>query len=79
MSDNKSSSDDLLEDSRGSEGSASGRSNGLISTEDTDLHTAHRAETNPHETFKPRRINLTPEAPVNIGYVGGIQKPKSRA
>ena len=79
MRNNKSLSDDLLKDSRGSEGSASWRSNRVVATEKTDPYAAHHAEENPPKPFKPRRIDFTPDAPVNIGYVGGIQKPKSRA
>ena len=73
MRDKISPSDDLLEDPRGSGGSASTPNNGVLSTEDTDAYTAHRAENNPHETFQPRRIDLTPDAPVNIGYAGGVR------
>jgi hypothetical protein len=73
MRDNKSSSDDLLEEPQGNEGSASRQNNGADSREATDPHTAHQAEKNLQNTFKPRRIDLTPDAPVNIGYIGGVR------
>jgi len=79
MRNNKSLSGDLLEDSRGNEGSASRRSNGDVSREATDRHTAHQTERNSQTTFKPRCIDLTPDAPVNIGYMGGIRMPKTSA
>ncbi len=65
--------DDQLEEPRESQGSANRRSNGVASTEATDPHTRHQAEGSPRNTFKPRRIDLTPDAPVNIGYVGGVR------
>lgn len=36
------------------------------------------AEKNPQKPFKPQRIDLTPEQPVNIGYVGGVRLPKTK-
>ena len=30
------------------------------------------AEKNPPKPFEPQSIDLTPEEPVNIGYVGGV-------
>jgi len=79
MRDNKSSLDDLLEERRGSQRSASTRNNRADSREAPDPHTAHRAEDTPPKPFKPKRIDLTPDAPVNIGYVGGIRMPKTSA
>jgi len=68
--------DDLLEEPRESLGSANTRNNRVASGEATDPYTAHQPERNPQNTFKPRRIDLTPEEPVNIGYVGGIRMPE---
>jgi hypothetical protein len=51
--------------------------NGLIRPA-TDQPTGHEAEKIPHE-FKPQLIDLTPEEPVNIGYVGGVRVPKTDA
>ena len=78
MRDNKS-SDDLLEEPRENLGCANRRSNGVASGEATDPHTAHQPEKQPQNTFKPQRIDLMPEAPVNIGYVGGIRMPRKKS
>ncbi len=78
MTDNKS-LDDLLEEPRESLGSANRRSNGFASGEATDPDTAHQAERNPQNKFKPQRIDLTAEAPVNLGYVGGIRMPRKKS
>jgi hypothetical protein len=40
-----------------------------------DQHTAHNAESNPPKP-KPQRVDLTPEEPRNIGYVGGVRVSK---
>ena len=37
----------------------------------TDQPTQGNAEENPQKP-RPQRIDLTPEEPVNIGYVGGV-------
>ena len=31
------------------------------------------------KSFKSRCIDLTPKKPVNIGYVGGVRVPKTKA
>ncbi len=33
-------------------------------------------EENLQLAFKPKRVELTPDAPINVGYVGGVRKPK---
>jgi len=71
MRDNKSSSDNLLEEPRESLGSVNRRSNGVDLGEATDPYTAHQAENIPQKP-KPQRLDLTPEEPINIGYVGGV-------
>lgn len=78
MRGNKSSSDDPLEEPRTYLRSATRRDNGVVSTKATNPLTAHQPEKNAQK-FQPRRIDLTPEAPVNIGYVGGIRMPNSDA
>ena len=30
------------------------------------------SEKNPQKPFKPQRIDVTPDEPMNIGYVGGV-------
>ena len=77
MRDNKSSSDNLLEEPRESLGSVNRRSNGVDLGEATDPYTAHQPEKQPQNTFKPRCIDLTPAAPVNIGYLGGVRMLKT--
>lgn len=79
MRDNKSLPDNLLEEGRESLDSASSRNSGIDSSAPTGPHAAHHDERNPRSTFKPLRINLTPDAPVNMGYVGGVRMPKKRA
>lgn len=37
-----------------------------------------KAEKNPQKP-KPQRIDLTPEEPITIGYVGGVHVPKMSA
>jgi hypothetical protein len=37
------------------------------------------AERTPPKPFKPQRVDLTPEEPVNIGYAGGVRVPKPNA
>ena len=34
------------------------------------------SEENLQMAFKPKRVELTPDAPINVGYVGGVLKPK---
>jgi hypothetical protein len=43
----------------------------------TDKPTGHEPEKNPQQP-KPQHINLTPEEPVNIGFVGGVRMPKTK-
>ncbi|HSY58940.1 MAG TPA: hypothetical protein VK795_05220 [Terriglobales bacterium] len=50
------------------------QNNGLARTV-TDQPAAPEAEKNPQK-LKPQRVDLTPEEPVNIGFVGGIWEPK---
>ena len=45
----------------------------------TNTQHQQKAEAPPPEPVKPRRIDLTPDALVNIGYVGGIRMPKPSA
>lgn len=36
------------------------------------------AEKSPQKPFQPQRVDLTPDEPVNIGYVGGVQLPRKK-
>lgn len=49
-----------------------------ISRPATDRAAQDNPEKNPQKPV-PQRIDLTPEEPVNLGYVGGVRVPKSNA
>jgi hypothetical protein len=52
--------------------------NGTVPTEGATPRSEHPANEKPPTPFKPKRIDLTPDEPVNIGYVGGVRRPKKQ-
>jgi hypothetical protein len=44
----------------------------------TDQPAQDNAEKNPQQP-KSQRIDLTPPEPMNLGYVGGVHVPKTKA
>jgi hypothetical protein len=47
--------------------------------EATDQHPKDPANENPAKPFNTECIDLTPELPTNIGYVGGVRVPKKKS
>jgi hypothetical protein len=47
--------------------------------EATDQHPKDPVNENPAKPFNTECIDLTPELPTNIGYVGGLPLPKKKA
>jgi hypothetical protein len=54
------------------------RDSGTVSTELTAQGSERLANGNPPKPFKPKRINLTPDEPVNVGHLGGVRRPKKQ-